>query len=172
MASATSPLQSRREAIVREHMESENRHEFDVTISTFEHPRYEIIATGEVHDGEAAVREYFAETRAAFPDQRNELIALHHCEDAVVAEFDLLGTHLGPLRGLPPTGRSFRCRMVALFLFEDERLVCERVYFDSATILRQLGVAHDPSSLAGRVTTLLGHPLTIGRAVIRRATSR
>jgi hypothetical protein len=62
--------------------------------------------------------------------------------------------------------------MVALFLFEEDRLVCERVYFDSATILRQLGVAHDPSSLVGRVTTLLGHPLTIGRALVRRIASR
>jgi hypothetical protein len=57
--------------------------------------------------------------------------------------------------------------MVALFLFEEDRLVCERVYFDSATILRQLGIAHDPLSVRGRVATVLNHPLTIGRAVIR-----
>jgi limonene-1,2-epoxide hydrolase len=30
--------------------------------------------------------------------------------------------------------------MVALFLFEGDRIVCERVYFDAATILRQLGI--------------------------------
>ena len=65
-----------REAIVREHMESENRHEFDVTMGTFHHPRYEIVATGDVHDGEEAVRQYFADTRRAFPDQRNELLEL------------------------------------------------------------------------------------------------
>ena len=172
MATDPPTLQARREAIVREHMESENRHEFDVTLATFDHPRYELIATGEVHDGAAAVRRYFAETRRAFPDQRNELIALHHSTDAVIAEFDLLGTHLGPLRGLPPTGRSFRCRMAAFFLFEKDRLVCERVYFDSATILRQLGVAHDPASLAGRLTTLATHPVTIGRSLVRAITSR
>src|SRR5438309_133531 len=49
----------RREAIVREHMESENRHDFDTTIATFAHPRYEIIPTGDVYDGEDAVRRYF-----------------------------------------------------------------------------------------------------------------
>jgi steroid delta-isomerase-like uncharacterized protein len=129
-----------RERIVREHMESENRHEFDVTMATFEHPRYEIVPTGEVFDGAEEVARYFAETRAAFPDQRNELIALHHGDDAVVAEFDLLGTHEGPLRGVPPTGKAFRCRCVAVFEFGDERLVCERVYFDVATIMRQLGL--------------------------------
>jgi steroid delta-isomerase-like uncharacterized protein len=131
-------LRDEREAIVRRHMEAENVHEFDVVMDTFSHPRSEIIATDRVHDGEAAVREYFRETRTAFPDQRNELISLRHADDAVVVEFWLLGTHRGPLLGIAPTGRAFRCRMTALFLFEGPGLVCERVYFDSATILRQL----------------------------------
>ena len=165
-------LRRKREATVREHMESENRHEFDVTMNTFHHPRYEIIATGEVHDGEGEVARYFQETRAAFPDQRNELIALHHADDAVIAEFDLKGTHLGSFRGLPPTGRAFTCRMVALFLFEEDRLVGERVYFDSATIQRQLGNAHDPLTLWGRLATVANHPLTIGRAAVRSVIGR
>jgi hypothetical protein len=57
--------------------------------------------------------------------------------------------------------------MVALFLFEQDRLVCERVYFDSATIQRQLGIAHDPLTLRGRVATVLNHPMTVGRAAVR-----
>ena len=171
MTATAADLRSRREAVVREHMESENHHDFDTTIGTFAHPRYEIVATGDVYDGEDEVRAYFAETRTAFPDQRNELIALHHADEGVIVEFDLLGTHLGRLRSLPPTGRAFRCRMTALFLFEGDRIVCERVYFDQATILRQLGVAHDPASLAGRLSTLVSHPLTIGRALLRRRRS-
>jgi predicted ester cyclase len=99
-------LREHRERIVREHMESENVHEFDRTMATFQHPRYEIIATGQVHDGEAEVAEYFRTSRAAFPDQRNELIAFHHSDDAVITEFWLLGTHKGPLQGLEPTGRN------------------------------------------------------------------
>jgi steroid delta-isomerase-like uncharacterized protein len=162
-----SATRAAREELVREHMASENRHEFDVTLGTFDHPRYELIATGDLFDGPEAVMRYYEETRTAFPDQRNEPIAFHHADDSVIVEFDLKGTHLGSFRGLPPTGRSFSCRMVALFLFEDERLVCERVYFDSATILRQLGVAHDPLTLRGRVATVLNHPITIGRALLR-----
>jgi steroid delta-isomerase-like uncharacterized protein len=135
---AAARLRETREALVRHHMESENVHAFDAVIDTFRHPRYELIATDRVHDGEAAVRNYFAETRTAFPDQRNELISLRHADDAVIVEFWLLGTHEGPLAGIEPTGRSFRCRMTAFFLFEGEDLVCERVYFDSATIVRQL----------------------------------
>jgi steroid delta-isomerase-like uncharacterized protein len=160
-------LRKRREAVVREHMESENHHDFDTTIGTFAHPRYELIATGEVYDGEQEVRGYYAESRRAFPDQRNEVIALHHSDDGVIVEFDLLGTHLGPLRGLPPTGRAVRCRMCALFVFDGDRIVNERVYFDQLTIMRQLGVAHDPDTLAGRATTLISHPLTIGSAVVQ-----
>jgi steroid delta-isomerase-like uncharacterized protein len=135
-----STLRERREAVVREHMESENRRAFDVTLATFAHPRYELVATGEVFDGAEAVSGYYAASRAAFPDQRNEVRAIHHTDDGVVVEFDLLGTHRGPFRGVPATGREFRCRMIALFLFEGDRIACERVYFDSATILRQLGL--------------------------------
>src|SRR5919197_893326 len=110
-------LRERREALVIEHMESENRHEFDVTMATFDHPRYELIGTAEVHDGEAEVAAYFEETRTAFPDQRNELVAMHHADDAVIVEFWLRGTHRGPLRSLPATGRPFECRTVAVFVF-------------------------------------------------------
>jgi len=131
-------LREKREEIVVEHMESENRHEFDVTLDTFDHPRYELIGTGDVYDGPEEVAAYFEETRTAFPDQRNELIAMHHSDDAVIVEAMLYGTHGGSFRGLPATGRKFEMRFCALFLFEEDRLVCERVYFDAGTILRQL----------------------------------
>lgn len=131
-------LRAHREATVKRHMERENVHDFDAVIDTFSHPRYEIIPTGQVYDGEEAVRQYFRESRTAFPDQRNEPISLRHADDAVVVEFWLLGTHKGPLMGIEPTSKEFRCRVTAFFLFEDDKIVCERVYFDSATILRQL----------------------------------
>jgi steroid delta-isomerase-like uncharacterized protein len=137
-------LRAAREAVVREHMESENRHEFDVTLGTFSDPRYEIVPTGDVYEGAEEVSRYFEETRAAFPDQRNELVALYHSDDAVIVEFDLMGTHEGSLRGIPPTGREFTCRTLAIFEFEGDRIVCERVYFDSLTILVQLGVLTGP----------------------------
>ena len=49
-------LRAERERVVRLHMEAENVHDFDRTLSTFSHPRYELIATGQVHDGEEEVR--------------------------------------------------------------------------------------------------------------------
>jgi steroid delta-isomerase-like uncharacterized protein len=165
-------MRRKREAIVREHMESENRHDYEATIETFDHPRYELIATGDVYDGTDQVRRYFAETRTAFPDQRNELIALHHADDAVLVEAMLYGTHEGPFRGLPPTGRSFEMRFLAVFEFDEDRLNCERIYFDAGTIQRQLGIAHHPLSIRGRVATVANHPVTVGRAVARQLMRR
>jgi steroid delta-isomerase-like uncharacterized protein len=167
-------LRAAREAVVQAHMDSENRHDFEATLGTFQHPRYELVATGDVYDGPEAVRRYYRETRTAFPDQRNRVRALRTSGDAVTVELDLEGTHSGPYRGLPPTGRAFSCAMIAVFLFEPEStgIVCERVYFDAGTILRQLGILHDPLTLRGRITTVLNHPITIGRAVLRQLLRR
>jgi len=165
-------LRKTREAIVREHMDSENRLEFDATLETFQHPRYELIGTGEVYDGTKEVADYYEQTRRAFPDQRNELVALHHADDAVLVEAIVRGTHRGPLRNLLPTGREFELPIVAIFVFEVDQLTCERVYFDQTTVLRQLGVARDPLSVPGRLQTLLAHPWTIGRGVVRQLTGR
>jgi steroid delta-isomerase-like uncharacterized protein len=133
-------LADRREAVVRSHMQHENDLDFDATLATFAHPRYELVATGEVFDGPDEVRGYYATSRAAFPDQRNEVREIHRADDAIIVEFDLMGTHLGPLRGVPATGRAFHCPMIAVFVFDGELIVNERVYFDATTMLAQLGL--------------------------------
>jgi steroid delta-isomerase-like uncharacterized protein len=165
-------LRKKREETVREHMDSENRHEFDATLDTFDHPRYELIPTGDVYDGPEEVMGYFEESRRAFPDQRNELLALHHADDAVLVEAVIRGTHKGPLRSLPPTGREYELPILAIFMFDGDKLECERVYFDQTTVMRQLGVARDPLSLTGRLQTVVAHPLTIGRGIVRQVTGR
>ena len=131
-------LRTRRDAVIRDHMESENRKDWEATLATFDHPHYELIATGQVFDGRDDVLGYYHASRSAFPDQRNEIHALHFADDAVIVEFDLLGTHDGEFLGFAPTHRSFRTRMIAVFEFADDRITCERVYFDATTILRQL----------------------------------
>ena len=103
---ATDDLRARREAVVRAHMEAENQHDYDTVIGTFAHPRYELMATGQVFDGEDEVRRYFTLSRTPFPDQRNELVSMRSTDDAVIVELDLLGTHEGPLRGHEPTGQD------------------------------------------------------------------
>jgi steroid delta-isomerase-like uncharacterized protein len=143
---ASERLWRRREAEVRRHMSTENSHDFDQTLETFEHERYELIATGDVYDGAGAVSQYYRDTRTAFPDQRNRDVRLHRAtggrRDAVIAEFELLGTHRGPLRGIPATGKSFTVRCAAFFFFPrgGDKIVTERIYFDAGTILQDLGL--------------------------------
>lgn len=133
-------LRARRLAVLEEHFASEVDQDFDRTIATFNgHPRYEIMATGQVYDGEAEVLAYHRGQRGAFPDQRHENVRHHFADDAVIAEFDLLGTNRGEFLGLPPTGREFRVPVVAIFFFEGDRITNERIYLDVASLLRQIG---------------------------------
>lgn len=135
----TEDVRARREKIVLDHFHDEVAQDWDSVLSTFPHPRYEIVATQRVHDGDSAVRGYYHDTRTAFPDQRHEMIALRHGDDAVIVEFYVLGTHLGPFGPIPPTGGTFKVRSTAYFVFEeDDVLVTERIYFDQLTLLRQL----------------------------------
>ncbi|MBO0878875.1 MAG: ester cyclase [Mycobacterium sp.] len=128
-----------REKLVLDHFRDEVRQDWDDVLATFPHPHYEIVPTLTVHDGDAAVRGYYQDTRLAFPDQDHEIIALRHCADAVVVEFWLRGTHLGPLGGVPATGSTHRTRMTAYFVFDgDEKLITERIYFDTLSMLKQL----------------------------------
>ena len=136
-------IAEKRLKIVRDHMEAENALDFDAAIGTFNHPRYELVATGQIFDGVEGVQDYSRRSRAAFPDQNNELISLRLAgDDAIISEFWLMGTNKrppsAPMGKIPPTGKSFRVRMCAVFEFEDEKIVCERLYFDSMSLMRQL----------------------------------
>jgi predicted ester cyclase len=128
-----------REKLVLDHFHDEVRQDWDDVLATFPHPRYELIPQMVVHDGDEAVRGYYVYTRTAFPDQDHEIIALRHSADAVIVEFWLMGTHRGYLGKVPPTGSRFRVRMTAYFVFDHaETLVCERIYFDTLTMIKQL----------------------------------
>ena len=116
--------------------------------------------------------EHWKELHRAFPDQQVEIIRLRRADDVVLMEAIVRGTHLGPLRGLPPTGRSFEQQFLAVFVFEGDDLIGERVYYDTATILEQLGIARGLDSLTGRLEMVVGHPFTIGRGLVRRLIGR
>ena len=66
MSTLTPLLQDQRLDLVREHMRSENEHRFEDTLATFDHPRYEIVPTGDVYDGAREVAEYYRASRTAF----------------------------------------------------------------------------------------------------------
>jgi len=160
-------LREARVAVLDAHSAAESARDLDAVLATFHHPRYEIVPTGEVFDGEEAVRGYHAENFAGVPDFTVEPIARHHGDDAIAEEAWVSGTHTGTYHGLPPTGRAVRVRVCGIYVFEEDRLVCERVYYDLLTVLRALGVARDPDSVGGQLTTLLNHPVHLGRTYLR-----
>ncbi len=163
---------TRREELIRKHVEAENAADYETALATFQHPRYEYVATDEVYDGAEAVMAHWRELDRAFPDQQIEIVKLHAADDALLMEAITRGTHTGSFRGLPPTGRRFEQQFLAIFVFEGDALVCERVYYDVATVLQQLGIARDTTSLTGRLETAASHPLTISRGIVRRVIGR
>jgi steroid delta-isomerase-like uncharacterized protein len=137
----TDDLRSRRLEVLEQHFTSEIDHDWDACLATFRDvPRYEIVPTGQIHEGAEQVVEYHRNQRTAFPDQRHEHVRMHVADDdTIISEFDLLGTNTGEFMGLPPTGRAFRVAVIAVFTFDGDRITNERVYLDSASLLRQIG---------------------------------
>lgn len=131
-------LRRSREEKLLELIEAENALDFDRLFTLFPHPRYELIGTHRVYDGRDQVARHLKERRNAFPDYRSELIAYYHADDAVIAEVWVMGTHIGRIENIEPSGKGFRCRMAVFFLFDGTTPVCQRIYFDQATIARQL----------------------------------
>ncbi len=165
----TGGLQQVREATVVEHIESELRRDFDATLATFRRPRYELPG-GEVIDGRDAVADMYRELFTGFPNLRLpdfEPGDFAHHRDLVIGRSRMCGTHTGSFRGLPPTGRTIDVPMVVIFEFDGSELICERLYFDRLEMFVQLGVAREPSTVAGKLTTFLNHPLTLVRALLR-----
>ncbi|WP_081287812.1 nuclear transport factor 2 family protein [Mycobacterium asiaticum] len=118
---------ARRAAVVVEHMQSENVQEWDRTMATFSHPRYEM-PDGTVFDGREEVMQYWLDGRTLVPDQRNELIELTHLNDGdVQIEFWLRGTPTA-------TNEPFEVRLWAVFGFDEADLITgERVYVQPPT---------------------------------------
>ncbi len=124
---ASSERAIRRALVTIEHMNSENTQEWDRTIKTFSHARYEL-PDGRIVDGRENVLAYWIDGRAAIPDQRNELISLEICDGGqVLLHFYLRGTPQDATDG-------FEFKLWAVFDFDDDDLMTnERVYTERPT---------------------------------------
>ena len=132
-------LRARREAVIKAHIKAEAvDHDVAAAVATFTRPRYDVPALGGVVDGAAGVDGLLHALLAAFPDFWLREGQHHHADDAVIVECVFGGTQKGEWAGIPPTNRPMEVAAALLFLFEEDALVCERVYFDHATVLNQL----------------------------------
>lgn len=162
---------SRRLLIVEEHVRMENAHDLEGVLRTFgATARYDDEPWNEHYDGIGEVRRFYTQFMGAMPDLSIEILRQHFADEAVILEVVIRGTHLGAWKGLPATGRPLAIPLCGLYTFTpDDRLAGERIYYDRATVLKQLGVLHDPQSFLGRITTALLHPWTLTRALVRRS---
>jgi len=158
-----------RVALVEEHIRCENQHDLEGVLATFGNDaRYDDEPWGDHRSGRDGVRSYYSELLSALPDLEIDVKRRHVASDSVVVEVIIRGTHLGPWRGLPATGRRLEFPLCGVYTFTaDDQLAGERIYYDRGVVLGQLGLFHEPAQGWGRVVTVLSHPLTIARALLR-----
>ena len=76
----------------------------------------------------------------AFEDGHSTLENMLIDGNRVMLEFTFHGTHTGPLEEIPATQRSISLPMMSVYHIEDGQIQWARLYYDSASLLRQLGV--------------------------------
>ncbi len=156
--------------LVEEHVQCENDHDLSGILATFgASASYEDDPWQDHRHGHAEVRTYYEELLRAVPDLVVDVQRRHVCSDGVVLEVMIRGTQVGDWRGLPATGRRVNIPLCGIFTFdEDNRLAGERIYYDRASVLAQLGVFHEPQTAFGRIMTALTHPATMVLIALRR----
>ncbi len=138
-------LRQRREDVVLRHIERENAHDTEGVIATFATPSYDVPALEHLkpegqavtHPDPESVRAFLDGLLERMPDLEVVVDRMHHADDAVIVEGRSLGTD-------PASGLRTSLRCAVFYRFDGDRKVNETVYFDSATIPRQLGLSALP----------------------------
>jgi carboxymethylenebutenolidase len=83
------------------------------------------------------------------PDMKLTPVSRTVGEDQLVDEMIVSFTHTQPipwmLPGVAPTNRAVRIALVAIVRFRDGKLVHEHIYWDQASVLKQIGLLNDPA---------------------------
>lgn len=135
----------RRDVMVREiksHLTAESTRDLEALLAGMTEDCYNLVLCdpSPLYQGPEAVARRYRGLWTAFPDLHVRLRRLVAIDgDLAVTEHTLSGTHRGPLFGVAPTGRPVQVETVVIWEFADERIRGETVYFDLATMLRQVG---------------------------------
>lgn len=124
------------------HIQAECEHDLEALMQTYgETAGVEIVSAGERYIGHSAVQTAYADLFQGFPDLQISVKFQHITETVIVSEAVMSGTHLGTWRGLAATGKQMQVPLCIIFLFDDQdKLTNKKTYFDSATMLTQLGL--------------------------------
>ena len=91
--------------------------------------------------GRAAYREGIVQRIAAFPDYRVTIIEMIAEADQVMLYWRNRGTHSGPFRGVPPTGKMIEEMAVSIYRIHDGKIVEVRGFDDPYDFWQQLEVS-------------------------------
>lgn len=113
-----------------------------------------LVGSGDSFTGPEGARAYNESWAAGFPDGRITVDRIVSDGDTVVAEFTGKGTHTGtmvtPTGEIPATGRSVTLKFCDVTEFRDGKILKQRSYFDSGSMMAQLGLTSEQQTTATR----------------------
>jgi steroid delta-isomerase-like uncharacterized protein len=129
-------------AILLRHVAAETAFDMEATLATLT-PDCEFVDVplGEIHRGHGGVRRYYTEWWTAFENVATNSRRYVPSDDCLIVETHFVGRHVGPYRGIPPTGRPINLPLSIFVGFRDGLMSGERFYYDRATLLAQIGAA-------------------------------
>lgn len=96
--------------------------------------------------GRAGSRQYIETILAGFPDCHIEIEQVIASGDTVVVRFRTTGTHQGVFAGIAPTHKHMDVEACNVLEMRNGKTVKGRLYMDTATLFRQLGVLSLPKA--------------------------
>lgn len=102
------------------------------------------MALGMTWRGKAGWKEWLEAWAVSLPDAKTRLDSLAADGDLIFTEHTGTGTHTGPLQtpggAIPPTGKTIKLQFAEAFTMRDDKIRQMKAYWDSATLMRQLGL--------------------------------
>jgi steroid delta-isomerase-like uncharacterized protein len=110
----------------------------------------DFVAVGQFR-GREAIRDFFREVFAAFPDFQMTVDRIVTDDSAAVVQWHLSGTFSGtPFQGVHPTGRRVELRGVDVMEIAGGLIRRNTIYYDGASFARQIGLLPAQGSRADR----------------------
>lgn len=152
-----SPAQQRLLDVWQQHTYAEFAlKDVDLSLATMTDDPYVLcVPVGRGGFGKQGVRRFYAEEFLPNnpPDIKLTTVAQTIAEDTLIEESVISFTHSVPMEwmlpGVAPTGRVVEFGFVGIIGFRDGKICSERLYWDQATVLLQLGIL-DPNLPAVR----------------------
>jgi steroid delta-isomerase-like uncharacterized protein len=129
-------------AEINAHIAAENAQDLAALLDGMTHDCFNLIIPDphRLYAGPEEVARRYRGLWTTFPDLKVEMRRIVSIqEDTAVSEHTLSGTQRGSLFGVPGTGKHVEVETAVVWDLVDGRVRGETVYFDVATMLRQVG---------------------------------